>query len=103
MDKYKQTLKKIYHIVCQNTCSVAEWQQREDKIINEIEQVIDPWEDDKFNELKQHRQQELAYIRVSLVCILANEQNAQQAHKITQLINTIKEWQYLDLPFKRKH
>lgn len=103
MDKYKQTLKKIYHIVCQNTCSVAEWQQREDKIINEIEQVVDPWEDDEFDKLKQHRIQELAYIRVSLVCILANEQNAQQAHKITQLINTIKMWQNIDLPFKRKH
>lgn len=102
MNKYKQTLKKIYHIVCQNTCSVSEWQQREDEIINEIEQVVDPWEDDKFNELKEHRKQELEYIRVSLVCILANEQNAQQSHKITQLINTIKMWQNIDLPLGRK-
>lgn len=37
--------------------------------------------------------QELEYIRVQLVCLLVNENNAKQANKISSLIRTIENWQ----------
>lgn len=33
-----------------------------------------------------------------LACLLANEQDTQQAHRISRLINMIKKWQYLNQP-----
>ena len=38
--------------------------------------------------------QELEYIRVELVCLLVNENNAKQAHKIASLIRNIEKWQH---------
>ena len=38
--------------------------------------------------------QKLEYIRVQLVCLLANEDNAKQAHKISFLIRNIENWQH---------
>ena len=37
---------------------------------------------------------ELEYIRVQLVCLLVNENNARQAHKISSLIRNIENWQH---------
>lgn len=38
--------------------------------------------------------QELEYIRVQLVCLLVNENNTKQAHKISSLIRDIESWQH---------
>lgn len=38
--------------------------------------------------------EKLEYIRVQLVCLLVNENNAKQAHKISSLIRTIDSWQH---------
>ena len=48
------------------------------------------------SDLKEYRLQELEYVRTMLVCLLANEENAKQAHKINHLINEIIKWQNLE-------
>ena len=44
--------------------------------------------------MNNYELKELEYIRVQLVCLLANENNAKQAHKISSLIRTIESWQH---------
>jgi hypothetical protein len=44
--------------------------------------------------MKNYEIQELEYIRVQLVRLLVNENNAKQAHKISSLIRTIENWQH---------
>lgn len=44
--------------------------------------------------MNNFEKQELEYIRVQLVCLLVNENNAKQAHKISSLIRTIEGWQH---------
>ena len=44
--------------------------------------------------MNNYEMQELEYIRVQLVCLLVNETNAKQAHKISSLIRTIESWQH---------
>ena len=44
--------------------------------------------------MNNYEMQELEYIRVQLVCLLVNENNAKQAHKIASLIRTIESWQH---------